>query len=54
MEAETILRNVREVAAGFAAGRRERQQRRALVPADFAQLHAPDDTLFDISCKPAE
>lgn len=38
MDAETILRNVREVAAGFAAERRERQRRRALVPADFARL----------------
>jgi alkylation response protein AidB-like acyl-CoA dehydrogenase len=36
--ADTILRNIRDVAAGFAADRRERQQRRALVAADFAQL----------------
>ena len=38
MEAETVLRNVREVAARFARDRVERQQRRALVAADFAEL----------------
>ena len=38
MEAETVLGNVREVAARFARERAERQQRRALVAADFAEL----------------
>ena len=38
MDSRTILENVREVSARFAAGRRERQQRRELVAADFAQL----------------
>jgi alkylation response protein AidB-like acyl-CoA dehydrogenase len=38
MDARTVLANVREVSARFAAERRERQQRRALVAADFAQL----------------
>jgi len=38
MQAETILKNVREVAAAFATERKERQQRRSLAPADFARL----------------
>jgi hypothetical protein len=38
MDARTILENVREVSARFATERRERQQRRGLVAADFAQL----------------
>jgi hypothetical protein len=38
MDAQTILDNVREVSARFAAERRERQQRLGLVAADFAQL----------------
>ena len=37
MDAHTILENVREVSACFATERRARQQRRALVAADFAQ-----------------
>jgi alkylation response protein AidB-like acyl-CoA dehydrogenase len=38
MDASTILENVREVSARFAAERSERQQRRELVAADFTQL----------------
>jgi alkylation response protein AidB-like acyl-CoA dehydrogenase len=38
MDARTILKNVREVSARFATERSERQQRRELVAADFAQL----------------
>jgi alkylation response protein AidB-like acyl-CoA dehydrogenase len=38
MDAHMILKNVSEVAARFAAERGERQQRRGLVAADFAQL----------------
>jgi hypothetical protein len=38
MDARTILDNVREVSARFTTERRERQQRRGLVAADFAQL----------------
>jgi alkylation response protein AidB-like acyl-CoA dehydrogenase len=38
MDARTILANVRQVSAHFAAERRERQQRQGLVAADFAQL----------------
>ena len=38
MDTRTILENVREVSARFATERRERQQRRELVAADFAQL----------------
>jgi len=35
---DTILHKVREVAEGFAAERKERQQRRSLAAADFARL----------------
>ena len=35
---DTILHKVREVAEGFAADRKERQQRRSLAAADFARL----------------
>lgn len=38
MDARTILENVQALAARFATERRERQQRRALVAADFVQL----------------
>jgi hypothetical protein len=38
MDAVTVFENVRQTAAQFAAERRERQQRRSLVAADFAQL----------------
>ena len=38
MDARTILENVREVSARFATECSERQQRRELVAADFAQL----------------
>lgn len=38
MDTCTILENVRELSARFAAERRERQQRRELAAADFAQL----------------
>jgi alkylation response protein AidB-like acyl-CoA dehydrogenase len=38
MDARTILERVREVSARFATERSERQQRRRLVAADFAQL----------------
>lgn len=38
MDADTILRNVRQVAAGFAAERSGRQQRRTLFPEDFVEL----------------
>jgi alkylation response protein AidB-like acyl-CoA dehydrogenase len=38
MDARTMLENVREVSARFATERSERQQRRGLVAADFAQL----------------
>jgi alkylation response protein AidB-like acyl-CoA dehydrogenase len=38
MDAQTVLHNVRQVAEGFAAGRKERQVRRHLDPADFRQL----------------
>ena len=35
---DTILHKVREVAEGFAAERKNRQQRRSLAAADFARL----------------
>ena len=38
MDAQTILDNVRALSARFATERRERQQRRALDPTDFAHL----------------
>jgi alkylation response protein AidB-like acyl-CoA dehydrogenase len=38
MDTAAVLQNVRDVAARFAAARSERQQRRALVAADFALL----------------
>jgi alkylation response protein AidB-like acyl-CoA dehydrogenase len=38
MDAERALHNVREVSERFAAERKERQRRRNLDPADFAQL----------------
>src|SRR6516165_5648869 len=38
MEAGTVYQNVRVLAADFAVGRRDRQQRRELVAADFARL----------------
>src|ERR1700736_4830877 len=38
MDAITVFENVRQTAAQFAVERRERQQRRSLVAADFAQL----------------
>src|SRR5215468_6950983 len=38
MDADTICQNIRAISANFAAERRERQQRRALVAADFARL----------------
>src|SRR5262245_38142898 len=38
LTADTILRNVGEVAASFGADRRERQRRRELVAADFDRL----------------
>jgi hypothetical protein len=38
MDAITVFENVRQAAAQFAVERRERQQRRSLVAADFAQL----------------
>ena len=38
MDARTILENVRAVSARFATERSERQHRRELVAADFAQL----------------
>jgi alkylation response protein AidB-like acyl-CoA dehydrogenase len=38
MDASTILENVRAMSARFATERSERQQRRALDAADFAQL----------------
>jgi alkylation response protein AidB-like acyl-CoA dehydrogenase len=38
MEPQTVLQNVRDVAAGFAQERKERQRRRHLEPADFALL----------------
>ncbi len=38
MDADSVLRNITDVAADFAAQRAERQQRRALDPADFERL----------------
>ena len=38
MDVETISENLRAISADFAAERRERQQRRDLVAADFARL----------------
>jgi alkylation response protein AidB-like acyl-CoA dehydrogenase len=38
LNARTLLADIREIARGFAADRRERQQRRALDPADIATL----------------
>jgi alkylation response protein AidB-like acyl-CoA dehydrogenase len=38
MDVRSILDNVREVSARFAAERRERQPRQGLVAADFARL----------------
>lgn len=38
MDAHTVLENVQALATQFATERRERQQRQALVAADFAQL----------------
>ena len=51
MDGAAILANVREVAARFAAERRERQQRRALDPADFARLR---DAGFLLTGVPAD
>jgi alkylation response protein AidB-like acyl-CoA dehydrogenase len=39
MDANTVYENLRAISADFAAERRERQQRRELVAADFARLH---------------
>jgi alkylation response protein AidB-like acyl-CoA dehydrogenase len=38
MDADTVFENLRAISADFAAERRERQQRRELVAADFARL----------------
>src|SRR6516165_12653838 len=38
MDADTVHENLRAISADFAAERRERQQRRDLVAADFARL----------------
>ena len=38
MEADTVYHNIRAISGDFAIERRERQQRRALVAADFARL----------------
>jgi alkylation response protein AidB-like acyl-CoA dehydrogenase len=38
MNAETVLSNVRDISSAFAGARKERQLRRHLDPADFAQL----------------
>jgi len=38
MDAGTVYENIRAISADFAAERRERQQRRELVAADFARL----------------
>jgi len=38
MDVETVSENLRAISADFAAERRERQQRRDLVAADFARL----------------
>ena len=38
METRVVLENVRELSIHFAAERHERQQRRELIAADFAQL----------------
>ncbi len=40
LHAEELLANIRTLARGFAADRRQRQQRRALDPADVASLKA--------------
>ena len=45
MDACIVLENVREVANRFVAERSERQQRRALVADDFAQLREAGFTL---------
>ena len=51
MEAATVHENIRELSADFAAERRERQQRRELVAADFARLR---DTGFLLTGVPIE
>ena len=38
MDAATVFENIQQTAAQFASQRRERQERRGLVAADFAQL----------------
>src|SRR3990170_2315507 len=38
MDSQTVLENVRDISARFAEARKERQPRRHLDPADFAQL----------------
>ena len=38
MDVDTVYENIRAISADFAADRRERQQRRELVAADFARL----------------
>ena len=38
MDADTVYENIRTLSADFATARRERQQRRELVAADFARL----------------
>ena len=38
MDADTVYQNIRAISGDFAIERRERQQRRALVAADFARL----------------
>ena len=38
MDVDTVYENVRTISAGFAADRRERQQRRELDAADFDRL----------------
>jgi len=51
MEAVTVYENIRALSADFAAERRERQQRRELVAADFARLR---DTGFLLTGVPIE
>ena len=51
MDTRTVLKNVQELSAHFATERRERQQRRELVPSDFAQLR---ETGFLLTGVPAD
>ena len=48
MDADTVYENLRAISADFAAERRERQQRRELVAADFTRLRDVDFLLTGV------